>query len=156
MKRKLFMIVLIVMAAQVISCSKGHLKYNDTLYILNESDMEIEDDGRYRVQAWRYESSALLEFFGRSPAGLQLLLPSDIEQGGSCEIPDECYLWVRKDWLLGITFESMWTGADSGSISFTEWDDKTGRLRGTFEAETEDGPVSGDFKARLKEERTEE
>jgi hypothetical protein len=52
---KYVLIGLLLLTIQIAGCaSAGHLNYEDKSYNLNRSDFIQEEDGKYRLWAWRY------------------------------------------------------------------------------------------------------
>ena len=127
--------------------SSGQLKYEGKSYNFNRSAIIKEKDGYYRVWIWSYERG-LLEFFGSSSAGIQMLMPEKLKTGASCDIEKDCKLWVRGYWYLaGSLMNNLWIPAGSGIINISSWETKTPAIAGTFQAQTKKGPVSGVFEA---------
>lgn len=146
----MFLLVL-ASAAMLASCaSTGSLNYEGNKYTFNESDVVREEDGRLRVWAWEYERDHSLDIVGSSSAGIQMLLPSDVQAGTVCDIGEGCMLWVRGFYyVLGDLLGVLWMPAESGAIMISEWDIEKGTCSGNFEALTEKGPASGRFRARV-------
>jgi len=143
------MLVLLLAVGHISGCaSSGRLKYADKTYELNRSTFEKEEDGGYRIWAWRYEAG-LLEWIGGSPAGIQMWLPDTTASGGTYEVGNDCGFWVRGPWsLVGAWSGTMWLRGESGTIRVETWNPDGKTVEGTFEAETQEGPVSGVLRVR--------
>jgi hypothetical protein len=128
--------------------SSGRIKYEGKIFELNCSTFQKEEDGQYRIWAWRHEAG-LLDIFGNSPAGIQMVLPATTEAGTIYDLETDCSLWIRGDWnFVSDLAETLWEETTSGTVHIQIWNPDRKIVEGTFEAQTPKGPVSGIFQVR--------
>lgn len=147
--RTVVMAILLLTIGQISGCaSSGHLSYRGETYALNRSTFEKEEDGGYRIWAWCYEAG-LLDYFGESPAGIQIWLPDDTASDGIYEVGRDCRLWVRGFWyLVGDLSGALWVEGESGTVCIHVWDPESKTLEGTFEAQMQEEAISGTLRVR--------
>ena len=125
--------------------SAGRVTFDETSYRLNRSDLVREGD-HYRLWVWSYRGQ-LLRYFGKSPIGLQILLPADARAGDRFEPGKDCELWIRHDWnLVDAATNSLWQPVPGGRIFVDAWSPEEFEVQGRLAAPTESGLLQGHFR----------
>lgn len=124
--------------------SAGFVTLDSNRFLLNRSDIDRVDQG-YRLWLWRYVGWPLAPL-GRSPVGLQMVLPEALALDTPLRVGDECEIWVRRSWsVAGAATAGHWRPINSGVLVISAWAPQTGEAEGYFEFRSSGQEISGRF-----------